>query len=78
MDEKAAKKKADAAEKICKYAKFYKVCEGCESVVIYDEVFCPICNSYRFDRNIERVQATARALAKRDKAVVLPSDFLGE
>lgn len=74
MDKKAAKKKADAADKICQYARFYKVCEGCESVVIYDEIFCPLCDAYRFDSNVERVKRTAQELAKRDKAKVLLND----
>lgn len=78
MDKKAAKKKADAAEKVCQYARFYKVCEGCESVVIYDEIFCPMCDSYRFDSNEERVKATARELAKRAKSKILSSDFLDD
>ena len=75
MDEKAAKKLADAAEKICKYARFYMVCESCESVVLYDTIFCPMCDAYRFDKNIERVKHITKELAARKTAVILPDNL---
>jgi rRNA maturation endonuclease Nob1 len=74
VDKRAAKNKADAADKICQYARFYKVCEGCESVVIYDKIFCPICDAYRFDSNVDRVKKTAIELSKRKKLRVLFGD----
>ena len=34
---------------------WYKVCEGCEAVVMYEETFCPKCRGYHFDENRKRV-----------------------
>lgn len=34
---------------------WYKVCEGCEGVVMYHETFCPKCRGYHFDENRRRV-----------------------
>jgi len=70
------KKRQAAAKKICENAKYYKVCEGCESVVIYNTVFCPVCQTYRFDDNSERVINTAKELATREQISYLPSDFI--
>jgi len=78
VNKKAAKKLADAAEKICKYARFYMVCEGCESVVLYDTIFCPICDAYRFDKDPDRVKVVAKELAKRKTVVVLPNEFFDD
>jgi len=75
VDKDSSKEIEEAVKKIFKYAKFYKVCEGCESVVIHDEIFCPMCDSYRFDSNIERVKKTAEILSKKEKTRILPGDF---
>jgi RNA polymerase subunit RPABC4/transcription elongation factor Spt4 len=34
---------------------WYKVCEGCETVILYEETFCPKCRGYRFDENRQRI-----------------------
>lgn len=34
---------------------WYKVCEGCETVLLYENVFCPKCRGYHFDENRKRV-----------------------
>jgi len=34
---------------------WYKVCEGCEAVTLYENVFCPKCRGYHFDENRRRV-----------------------
>jgi DnaJ-class molecular chaperone len=34
---------------------WYKVCEGCDGVSLYEEVFCPKCRGYHFNENRQRV-----------------------
>jgi rRNA maturation endonuclease Nob1 len=34
---------------------WYKVCEGCDTVTLYEMTFCPKCRGYRFDENRKRV-----------------------
>ena len=34
---------------------WYKVCEGCETVILYEETFCPKCRGYHFDENRKRI-----------------------
>jgi len=75
-DSEAIKKRKAAAKRICENAQYYKVCEGCESVVLEDSVFCPVCDAYRFDKDIERIKKTVNELAKRERTAVLPSDFI--
>jgi rRNA maturation endonuclease Nob1 len=38
---------------------WFKVCEGCESIVDIDDALCPICNAYRFDSSEERIKERA-------------------
>ncbi|CAB5226475.1 hypothetical protein UFOVP760_249 [uncultured Caudovirales phage] len=38
---------------------WYKVCEGCESIVDVSDATCPICRAYRFDGSKKRVTAHA-------------------
>jgi len=72
----AIKKRKAAAKRICENADYYKVCEGCESVVLVESIFCPVCDAYRFDTNIERIKKTVNALATRERTAVLPSDLI--
>ena len=77
MDESdAIKKRRQKAERILKKAEYYKVCEGCESVVLYDMPFCPVCDAYRFDDSVNRVIKTVMELAKKERTSVLPEDFI--
>ena len=34
---------------------WYKVCEGCETPVLYESIFCSKCRGYRFDENRKRI-----------------------
>ncbi len=33
----------------------YKVCEGCDSLVMYETAVCPKCNAYRFNTRRKEV-----------------------
>lgn len=34
---------------------WYKVCEGCDAVATYADIFCPKCRGYHFDENRRRI-----------------------
>ena len=72
--DKDKKRKEEAAKKICAHATYYKVCEGCESVILHDSIFCPLCEGYRFDTDIDHVIQATKALVKKEKTDVLSSD----
>jgi len=50
---------------------WYKVCEGCEGVVLFSDVFCPKCRGYHFNENrlrvIDQVISKYREKFKRSK-----------
>jgi hypothetical protein len=67
-------RKTLAAQIMIDNADLYKVCLCCESVVSFRDTFCPLCEGYRFDENIEQVIKFIEALVKRDKTTILPPD----
>ena len=34
---------------------WYKVCNGCEAVAMFSDIFCPKCRGYNFDENRKRI-----------------------
>ncbi len=63
------------ADKIVKNPTRYKICEGCDSIVVASSVTCVSCHSYRFNEDPEAVAAQARLLAQKERQSVLASDF---
>jgi hypothetical protein len=63
------------AAQIMSKPQLYKVCEGCESIVVRDAVTCPNCHGYRFDDDAERVCSQADILGKRHPTSVPPSEL---
>lgn len=53
----------------------YKVCEGCESIVVRKASTCPNCNGYRFDTTAERIVSQAKLLGSRAATSLSPKDF---
>ncbi|MDE0858973.1 MAG: hypothetical protein OSA93_02355 [Akkermansiaceae bacterium] len=53
----------------------YKVCEGCDSIVVSDVVICPNCHGYRFDGSPERVVDQALELGTREQRSVTAEDL---
>lgn len=70
MAERAAR-----AAKIIANPSGYKVCEGCESIVVKKANTCPNCNGYRFDTASARVVAQAKVLGSRAATSLSPKDF---
>jgi hypothetical protein len=71
----ALHERARQADKIVKNPSRYKICEGCESIVVSTAVTCPSCHSYRFNEDAVSVTAQARLLAQRQRQSVLASDL---
>jgi hypothetical protein len=67
--------RARQADKIVKNPANYKICEGCESIVLAKANTCPNCASYRFVETAAAVVAQARLLGKRERRSVMASDF---
>lgn len=73
---KGSLRKELAAQIMIENAEYYKVCLCCESVVLYTSTFCPLCDGYRFDEDIEAVIKFIKSLAKKENTTILPPDQL--
>ena len=71
---KGSLRKELAAQLMIENADYYKVCLCCESVVPYSNSFCPVCDGYRFEDNIEQVIKFIKELVKKEKTTILPPD----
>jgi hypothetical protein len=78
MGEDEIKKRKKLADKILKNIYYYKLCECCESVILIDSIFCPVCDGYRFNTNIEYIEKAVHALANKKQSSVLPADYFDE
>ena len=67
--------RAERAALIVRQPELYKVCEGCESIVVSEASTCPNCHGYRFDTDPERVRTQAEILGKRLPTSVPPSEL---
>lgn len=64
------------AWEIAQNPKGYKVCEGCDSIVVEASVTCPNCHGYRFDDNPSRVSDQALELGSREQRSVTAEDLM--
>jgi hypothetical protein len=67
--------RGERAAQIIRQPELYKVCEGCESIVVMDAATCPNCHGYRFDTSAERVTSQAEILGKRLPTSVPPGEL---
>lgn len=67
--------RAKQADKIVKTPQNYKICEGCDSIVLARANTCPNCASYRFQESAEAVIRQARLLGRRERRSVLATDL---
>ena len=49
---------------------YYKVCEGCESVILHHHVFCPVCDGYNFDMSYRRIKQRVKELINHDDETI--------
>ncbi|MEM1059808.1 MAG: hypothetical protein AAGK14_11215 [Verrucomicrobiota bacterium] len=75
QEESELRERREKAEKIAANPGDFKVCEGCESIVVQKAAFCPNCNSYRFDESAERVVEQAKVLGSRPSISLSARDF---
>jgi RNA polymerase subunit RPABC4/transcription elongation factor Spt4 len=54
---------------------FYKVCEGCDSILFKKTIICPSCKSYRFNYDEDYIINTATELAFEEKKSVTQDDL---
>ena len=74
-DNESLSARGKRAAQIALEPQLYKVCEGCESIVVRDAATCPNCHGYRFDPNPERVREQASILGKRLPTSIPPSEL---
>jgi len=74
-DNESLAARAQRAAQIVSQPGLYKVCEGCESIVVREATTCPNCHGYRFDSDPERVRSQAEVLGKRLPTSVPPSEL---
>ncbi|MDB6134376.1 MAG: hypothetical protein JWM59_2619 [Verrucomicrobiales bacterium] len=63
--------RAKSAAKIIKSPANYKICQGCDSIVLMKAHTCPNCASYRFEDSMAAVIRQAR----RERRSVVPADL---
>lgn len=73
-EEYKKKQKLRAAQHILNNYEYYKVCEGCESVILYDHIFCPLCSGYRFNESYKFLETVVKELVNRDLTDILNED----
>ena len=71
----SSRDRARQAAKIVKNPSQYKICQGCDSIVLMKVHTCPNCASYRFEEGAEAVVEQARLLGSRERRSVLPGDL---
>lgn len=64
-----------AALEIVLEPSFYKVCEGCDSILFKRTLICPSCKSYRFNEEEDYIINTATELAFEEKKSVTQDDL---
>ncbi len=67
--------RANRAARIIADPSHFKVCEGCESIVVLKAATCPNCHGYRFDDSAARVIAQAKVLGSRPATSLSAKDF---
>ena len=67
--------RARQADKIVKNPAQYKICEGCDSIILSKAHTCPNCASYRFQDSVDAIISQARLLGKRERRSVMATDL---
>lgn len=67
--------RAVRADKIVRDPAKYKICDGCDSIVLATAATCPSCHAYRFIDDRESVIVQARELGRRERRSLVKGDF---
>lgn len=68
--------RARQAEKIIANPANYKICQGCESIVVTKAAMCPNCHGYRFEHDSNEIVKHAKQLAGRGQRSVAQTDLI--
>jgi len=71
MDEE----RISAAIKIIMEPWYYKVCEGCDSILRQSAIICPSCKSYRFDETELSILKMASDIGLSEQKTVTEEDL---
>ena len=69
------KARQEAARQIVERPQDFKICEGCESIVVSGVDLCPNCHSYRFNLSEVDVIKQAEILGAREQQSVTSEDL---
>lgn len=67
--------RAARADKIVRDPSKYKICDGCDSIVLATATTCPSCHAYRFIDDQKSVINQARELGQRERRSLVKGDF---
>ena len=68
--------RARQAAEIIGRPQHYKICEGCDSIVVRRVAACPNCSAYRFNTSRLAIIDQARLLGSREQTGVTAEDLL--
>jgi RNA polymerase subunit RPABC4/transcription elongation factor Spt4 len=54
---------------------YFKICEGCDSILKYTVIMCKNCKSYRFNTNLDDIIEHAKILGNREQTTVTEEDL---
>ncbi len=66
----------DIAKSIAEKPNEYKICEGCDSIVVTSTQICPNCHAYRYNTKETDVIQQAELLGSRDQTSVTADDLI--
>ena len=67
--------RAARADKIVRDPGKYKICDGCDSIVLATAATCPSCHAYRFIVDHKSVINQARELGQRERRSLVQDDY---
>ena len=70
------KARQQMARKISNKPTDYKICEGCDSIVLANALLCPNCHSYRYNSRVEDIISQAELLGAREQTSVTAEDMV--
>jgi hypothetical protein len=75
LDEQKRLARLEAAAYISSHITDFKLCEGCDSILRIETIFCGICNHYRFNYDPVEIVKMAEILASRPRSQLSSEDY---
>jgi phosphoribosylformylglycinamidine (FGAM) synthase-like amidotransferase family enzyme len=48
----------------------YKICEGCDALILYERNICPNCNAYRFNTSRKEIVSALLKLVEQEQTAL--------